>query len=316
MSIKLADDEPVSVDTNQNEITLTSATNKSTSRTSKLSKNASYSSASAYATDLRNSLNRSFDLTNLSHNPSVTSLNNLKNQISTASSNHLKPLFKHKMNQSNSISNPSGNSNSPAQTPSNTNVNSFFEMNAACTNGLNDEENELKNKENYCNFWVLNNSNRSTEYLNEKKSMNGSIKSNDSSCSAYLKNRNDSNLNDNIAHNSLIAARSQAAAVSTYTIANNTNKHVDDEYMNRAKEEEKLQREYLVNLLKQLETEQGTEHAYAKLNNHVTSVDDSKHANSSNKKTKRSKSETFLEINSTRLPLNGKYRLEFGIYFF
>lgn len=282
MSIKLADDE-VPLKSNSSE-----TANK---HTPKLIKNASYSSTTAFTPHLINSATN-FDQTG---NQSTNSLNNLKN------SNHLRPSFKLKMNHANSLCSPTSPS-TPAQTPSHmkTSVKAFFDMNN--NTSLNDEENELKNRESYCKFWVLNNSNRSSEQLSEKKSINGSIKSTDSNCSNYLRKKNDEVLLEN---NSLIASRNQSA-VSSYTIANNlTNyKHIDDEYLNKAKEEEKLQREYLVNLLRQLETEQSN------IAKNVTSLDESKQGGTIIKKTKRSKSETYLEINSIRAPISGRFLIK------
>ena len=87
---------------------------------------------------------------------------------------------------------------------------------------------------------------------------------------------------------------------------------MDQDYLNKAKEEEKLQREYLVNLLKQLESEQSTDttannaSATAAAAQHA-SMDDTKRTiySRKQKKTKRSKSETFIEMNAIRLvPLN------------
>jgi hypothetical protein len=175
--------------------------------------------------------------------------------------------------------------------------------NNSLSNTINQEE--LKNKENYCNFWVMASSkscdyNSSTTLLNisnnDKLSMNGSIKSNEESKSE---------------ESNKILNKSSSSYLLDLSVDRH---HIDEEYLNKAKEEEKLQREYLVNLLRQLESEQDNSidnnnnndnemsNNKNKSNNLLGSLDESqyKRGSSSRKRTKRSKSETFTEENTIK----------------
>ena len=185
---------------------------------------------------------------------------------SNTNSNHLRPSFKQKSNSFNNSPNQS-----PAQTPFQNKcvLKAFSDLQQQQQQlQQNDDENELKIKENYCNSWVMssNNSNDGTSSLADRRSMNSSIKSNasNSTCSSYMQRlQNELTLNET---NQLIAARKQTSNLNSpiqqalQTTPTPTSQlfksHIDKEYLDKAKEEEKLQREYLVNLLKQLESEQ------------------------------------------------------------
>lgn len=137
---------------------------------------------------------------------------------------------------------------------------------------------------------------------NDKLSMNGSIKSNEESKSE---------------ESNKILNKSTSSYLLDLSVDRH---HIDEEYLNKAKEEEKLQREYLVNLLKQLESEQDNNNSnnnnsidnynnddHLLINNKnksnlLGSLDENqyKRGSSSRKRTKRSKSETFIEENTIK----------------
>ena len=142
------------------------------------------------------------------------------------------------------------------------------------TNNSNSFNEELKNKENYCNFWVMASSkscdyNSSTTLLNisnnDKLSMNGSIKSNEESKSE---------------ESNKILNKSTSSYLLDLSVDRH---HIDEEYLNKAKEEEKLQREYLVNLLKQLESEQDNNNNNSIDNNNDDHLRNNEISNNKNK---------------------------------
>ena len=136
------------------------------------------------------------------------------------------------------------------------------------------ERDEKQSKENYCKLWVLHGDS-------------------DSAAHQTSRSTNQMNTSPRLSCCTIDTDSQQFLSKSTSILS----KHVDEDYLSRSKAEEKLQREYLSNLLKQLENEK---HDSVKdiTQNPKFLVAEEKHSRFPHlKRSNRSKSETFLELN-------------------
>ena len=139
------------------------------------------------------------------------------------------------------------------------------------------ERDEKQSKENYCKLWVLH--------------------GDSDSAAQTSRSTNQTNMSPRPSYCTIDTDSQQFLSKSTSILS----KHVDEDFMSRSKAEEKLQREYLSNLLKQLENEK---HESIKdvTQNSKFLVPEEKHSRFPHlKRSNRSKSETFLELN--QIPL-------------